>query len=87
MSKTPYFDYQEGNQTYQVWYDDPQSLHIKYQVTTIVENSVKSTPDLLISGGYGHGSRRGGVLDWQFPGLLQQVHGGGHVVHSSLIQG
>ena len=36
VSKTPYFDYQEGNQTYQVWYDDPQSLHIKYKVTTIL---------------------------------------------------
>ena len=33
-SKTPYFNYQESDQTewYQVWYDDPQSLAIKYQV-------------------------------------------------------
>ena len=33
-SKTPYFNYREANQTYQVWYDDPQSLSIKYKVAT-----------------------------------------------------
>ena len=32
-SKTPYFNYKEGSDTYQVWYDDPRSLHIKYKVT------------------------------------------------------
>ena len=34
-SKTPYFHYREGGTTYQVWYDDPESLRIKYQVTSI----------------------------------------------------
>ena len=31
-SKTPYFHYVDSNNTYQVWYDDPESLHIKYKV-------------------------------------------------------
>ena len=31
-SKTPYFHYVESNTTYQVWYDDPESLYIKYKV-------------------------------------------------------
>lgn len=31
-SATPTFTYREGSQDYQVWYDDPQSLAIKYQV-------------------------------------------------------
>ena len=32
VSKTPYFNFQENNQTIQVWYDDPESLDIKYKV-------------------------------------------------------
>jgi len=31
-SKTPYFHYVDSNNTYQVWYDDPESLHIKYKI-------------------------------------------------------
>ena len=31
-SATPTFTYREGAQDFQVWYDDPQSLAIKYQV-------------------------------------------------------
>jgi len=32
VAKAPHFDYFEGNQTYQVWYDDPQSLFVKYKI-------------------------------------------------------
>ena len=32
VAKAPHFDYSENNQTYQVWYDDPESLFIKYKV-------------------------------------------------------
>ena len=32
VSKTPYFHYSESNTTYQVWYDDQESLHIKYKI-------------------------------------------------------
>ena len=41
-SKTPNFHYTESNTTYQVWYDDPESLYIKYKVDLewqIYENS------------------------------------------------
>ena len=34
VSKTPYFNYVEEatNTSYQVWYDDPESLSIKYKI-------------------------------------------------------
>ena len=34
VSKTPYFNYVEeaSNTSYQVWYDDPESLGIKYKI-------------------------------------------------------
>ena len=31
-SFTPYFDYQSGGQDYQIWFDDPKSLGIKYDI-------------------------------------------------------
>ena len=34
VAKAPHFDYSEGDITYQVWYDDPESLFVKYKVTT-----------------------------------------------------
>ena len=34
VAKAPHFDYLEGDITYQVWYDDPQSLFLKYKVKT-----------------------------------------------------
>jgi len=35
-SATPTFNYREDNQDYQVWYDDPESLTIKYQVAKMM---------------------------------------------------
>jgi len=35
-SSTPMFEYREGSQDFQVWYDDPQSLAIKYQVAKLL---------------------------------------------------
>ena len=32
ISKTPYFHYRENETVFQVWYEDPESLNIKYQV-------------------------------------------------------
>ena len=32
VAKAPHFDYLEGDIAYQVWYDDPQSLFVKYKV-------------------------------------------------------
>ena len=31
----------EGSQDFQVWYDDPQSLAIKYQVETLTQRIAK----------------------------------------------
>ena len=33
-----FFQCREGDQNFQVWYDDPQSLAIKYQVKTFTKS-------------------------------------------------
>ena len=63
----------EGSQDFQVWYDDPQSLAIKYQAR--LRKKDWTTVGLTI-GGKTFGDERSRFLDGKLFGLFQHSHGG-----------
>ena len=63
----------EGSQDFQVWYDDPQSLAIKYQVETLTQ---RNATVYLNIGGKTFGAERSGILDCKLFGLFKHFHGG-----------
>ena len=72
-AKAPHFDYREGDQTYQVWYDDTESLAIKYQVS--IDCTDRTSDQLTFVDCHPDGAGRCGLLDSKFFGLLQCQHG------------